>query len=644
MRLQDFQRGVSKFLAVLLFAVLILSFALWGIPNYTRDSVPSSVARVGKTDISSQEFSQLLDQQRNRLSEAAKQPLSRESARVVYKLQTRNMAADLDRDVLYALIDQAAIDEYARSLGINFSDETIVEQIRSDPAFQDNGQFSRARYDEFIRGVGQRGFSERRYFADRRTTMLRDAVEGSLRASVQPPGAMVDIIHKYREETRTVAYVTLDPDKVKIEPPDDAKLKELYERIKRQFSEPERRKVTALLLTRDDLKERSKVEDVEVNAAWEADKLSWDIPERRRIQQIQYKTKGEAATAAAEIATGKSFLMAALDANGMQGRTDSGLVSRREIPDAKLAAVVFSLQVNTVSEPVETRNGALLVRVTEISPARSRTLAEVAPDIRANLEQSKERDAATRMQEQIDDLRAQKKSLKDIGAELKLKVVETPAVDRQGKAADGKTVTDLPDAEKILGHVFEPEKAAGDRDAIELPDGGLAWAESGDVTPAKQKAFEEVREDVKKQWTDAETRKALAAAGEAVVERLKKGEMLEVYAGAEKIKVEPTKPFKRGQPVSGLSSTGERLAFTLPKGGAGSVESPDGKSRTVFVVTEVKPADAPSKEQSERLREELRWQYQSDAVTTFTAALRDKIGYSIDEAAYKRLIGSDAAN
>ena len=44
--LENLRRGAAKFLGTLMFAVLILSFALWGIPNYSRDYGGGTLARV----------------------------------------------------------------------------------------------------------------------------------------------------------------------------------------------------------------------------------------------------------------------------------------------------------------------------------------------------------------------------------------------------------------------------------------------------------------------------------------------------------------------------------------------------------------------------------------------------------------------
>lgn len=635
---ERFRRGITKAIVGLLFGILILSFALWGIPNYNREAGNTAVADVAGREVGSQELQQLVERQRQLLSqEMGGQPLTRENARVVYKLRQRNMAADLERDALNALVDRAAVERHALELGLALSDQALAEGIRSDPVFQGTDkQFSRAIFNERLSSIG---YTERRYFAERRADQLADKVAGALRDSVVAPDALVGVVHRFREETRTVAHFALDPTKVaKPTEPDKAKLEELYERIKSRFTEPERRRVTAAILSRDELKKLAPVDDAEVKAAWERDRASHDQPERRRWQQILFKTRAEAQEAQKEINGGKSMLVVALEAMGIQGRVDQGLIARREIGDGRLGSALFQLPVGKLSEPIEVRGGFALVRVNEIVPARERPFEEVAAEIRNELEQTRQREASQKVVDQLEDLRAQRKPLKDIAAELKLRLIDAAGIERNGKGLDGKAAIDHPDAERLLAAAFDQERS--DRDAIDLSD-GQAWIEVSEIVAAKVKPFDAVADEVKAAWLDIETRKAIQAAADAAAERLRKGEAVEAVAQAEGQTVEISEPFKRSQPVKGLSTSAVRTAFTLASGGVGTAETPDGKSRTVFVLREVKPAAEPTKEQADRIRDELRLQKQADTVGLYTAAVRQRFSARIDEAAYRRAIGSD---
>ena len=638
--LDKFRRGASKILASLLFCILILSFALWGIPNYNKDYSQNTLIKVGDARITEQDYLRFFDNQLSAFSQQAGQRLTRESARMFYRIQSLqqgNPNADLDREVLNLQINQVLLDQQARAMGLGLSDATIVEAIRSDPQYQGpDKKFNRALFEERVR---QAGFTDAGYIRERKASEVRDQITDSLTAGLSPSKTLIDIAHKFTEEQRTVTTITLDPAKQpKIADPDEAKLKEYYDGNKRQFMAPETRKLALLFLGRDEIKALAAVSDAEVKTTWEKDSIAWNIPERRRFQQIVFKDKAAAEAVAKEIAGGKSFLMAALEENSGGGRLDQGLLPRAGIADGKIAKAVFEAELNKILPPIEVRGGVVLARVNEIQPGRVRPFEEVAKELREDLEQKKLREITTKLHDQVEDLRGAGKALKQVAEELKLKLTEVAEVNQAGDGPDGKPALTHPDARQIMASAFVGAKDVP-REAIELAAGGQAWIEVQAVTPARQKSLDEVKADVKKGWLEESARKALSVAAQALVDRVKAGETLEAVAKSQGLKVETQKAFKRQGPFIGIPPAAGRLAFTLPKGGSGSAETPDGKSRVVYVLTEIKPPAAPTKEETERLTQALQLQFQNDARTVFVASLRNRIGVTVDEVAYDRLTG-----
>lgn len=621
---------VSKALASLLFIVLLFSFALWGIPDFTRGTSRSPIAKVGDAEVTVEEFTNALNERRAAMSRQFQTNITPEQAR----------AFGLDQRVLSELISGAAVNEHARQMGLKLGDSYIAEQVRSNPAFQGaDKKFSKQLFENQIR---QFGFTTERYFVEARQATLREQITSSLADATTVSPFLVDIAHKFREEQRTVAYFVLDPTKVpKPAAADEAKLKEQYERIKNQFKTPETRKITLLMLTRDDLKSRVTVEEAEVKSTWEKNSTAWDIPERRRFQIVAFKDKAAAAAAAKEIEAGKALFLVALEQPGAGGRIDQGPSARREIGDPKIAAAVFDLKADQLSQPIELRGGgAALVRVTEIEAGRKRPFEEVAKEVRENIERARLSELEKQLHEQIEDRRGGRKPLAAIAADLKLKVIEIASSDRNGQTPDAKPALEHPDAPKLIAAAFEGDKSAL-RDVVALGGGGEAWVEVNEVTAEAVKPFEAVKADIAAIVGEADHQKAILTAAEALVDRIKKGEALEAVAKSQGAKVETSKPFKRTQPGDTLPPNGARLAFTLPKGGAATVEKADKKGRIVFVVTEIKPAAAPTKEEAERLGTALREQIQSDALANYVAALRDRFGFTINQAVYERAVGID---
>ena len=89
----------------------------------------------------------------------------------------------------------------------------------------------------------------------------------------------------------------------------------------------------------------------------------------------------------------------------------------------------------------------------------------------------------------------------------------------------------------------------------------------------------------------------------------------------------------------GLTSNAVLQSFNLAKGRASSVETSDKGSRTVFRVTEITPAAAPSKEQLDKLAGDIQGDLANQALTEYTEALKQRLGATINDAEFKRISG-----
>jgi hypothetical protein len=66
----------------------------------------------------------------------------------------------------------------------------------------------------------------------------------------------------------------------------------------------------------------------------------------------------------------------------------------------------------------------------------------------------------------------------------------------------------------------------------------------------------------------------------------------------------------------------------------------DGKARIILRVAEITPAPPPTAEQTERLKNELARELQSDVLGEYVAGLQTRYGLSVNDAALKEALGS----
>jgi peptidyl-prolyl cis-trans isomerase D len=624
------RRAAKGLFIKLLLGLLIVAFAVWGIADVFQGRGQGALAKIGKTEISSDAFQQALQTEISNLSRRFGQRLTVEQAR----------ALGIDQRVLSRLVGTAAIDTNAHELGLYLSDAVIAEAIRTDPGFQGaGGVFNRDAFAEILR---QNGLNEQRYFAERRADEIRQQITGTLTSGNVPPAVMIDTLHRFNGETRTVAFITLDPEvSGKVAEPDDAKLQAYYDQNKRQFVAPEFRKVPLILLTDGEVRKRIEVSDADMKGLYEQEKDTFATPERRKIQQLSFADRATAEKALADLKAAPSFEEGLKTLGIKESDIELGSLAKSEMIDRAIADAAFTLPKDQLSDVVKGTFTNVILRVTEIAPGKQSTFDEVQDKLRERLAGERSGREVQDMHDKIDDARAGGGSLKEIAERLKVPFMEIEATDKQGRTPDGKPALEHPDAAKILSTAFQGG-AGLDREAVELSSGGYAWVDVAGVTAERQKPFDEVKDAVKAAWTEAERRTALNAAAQAVVDRVNKGEALEDVAKELSLEVKLAQPVTRSQQTDGLTRAAIQRAFSLARGGAAAVESADGKSRSIIVLRAVVDPPPPTGEQRDALRKELERQLQTDAIGAYVNALQARLGFSVNQTVYRRAMGLDA--
>src|ERR1700688_3940503 len=171
---------LGKTIMAVVMGVLIISFGIWGIADIFRGFGQSTLAKIGHTEISTEQFRQLYTEKLQQISRQFGRPLTMDQAR----------AFGLDRQALQQTIAEAALDEEARRLGLGQSDAETMRMIFSDPNFKGvNSNFDPQRFQAVIR---QFGFTEQRYLPTQRKVSLRRQIAGTISAGLEPSKSMIE--------------------------------------------------------------------------------------------------------------------------------------------------------------------------------------------------------------------------------------------------------------------------------------------------------------------------------------------------------------------------------------------------------------------------------------------------------------------
>src|SRR6516165_2801976 len=512
---------------------LVISFAIWGIGDIFRGFGLSTVAKVGATEITIEQFRNFYNERLRQFSQQLGKPISMEQAR----------AMGLDRLIIGQLISEIVLDETARKFGLNLSDAEVVKQITADPAFKGpNGQFDRFRFEQIIRNAG---YTEPRYVAEQRRRLIRRELAGTIATGMAAPKALVDAANHYQNEQRSIEYVLLDRSLAgEIPSPSPEVLSKYFEERKSLFRAPEYRKLVVVSLLPAEQAQWIEISDADLQRAYEDRRSRYITPERRHIEQISFPSLAEAESAAQRIAQGASFEEIAKELGKSEKDIDLGTVAKAGMIDRTIADAAFALKEGEVSAPIQGRFGPALVRVLKIEPEQVRPFQEVAGELKQELATARAKAEVLKIYDKIEDARGEGKSLAEAAESLKLPVRTISAIDRSGRDAGGAPIQ-LPDQQRLLEAAFTAEVGV-ERDPLQVQDGYI-WYDVVGITPSRERTLEEVKDQVEQRWREQEIATRLSAKANDILEKVKVGTSLAEAAAPDHLKVESLSSLKRGE-------------------------------------------------------------------------------------------------
>lgn len=630
--LRGIQKASANWLGKTVMAVLLgliaVSFAIWGIGDIFRGFGRSTVAKIGRTEITVEQFRQYYNEQLQQIGRQLRRPVTQEQAR----------ALGLDRQLIGQMLAEAGLDERARQLRLVVSDEEIARKITSDPAFQGpTGRFDRVRFEQVIRNAG---FSESRFVAEQRRVSLRRHISETLTAGLAGPKTAAAAIYRYQNEQRAIEYVALGREQAgDVPPPTPEAVAKYFEERKALFRAPEYRRIVVLALTPAELARSIEVSDADTKRAYEDRRANYVTPERRHIQQIVFPNADEARAAAERIAKGLSFAALAAERGLKEPDIDLGTVSKSAIVDQAVADAAFALKPGEVSAPVRGRFGTALVQVLKIEPEQTKPFSEAAADIKQQLAVERAKAEVLKLHDKVEDERAGGSSLADIAAKLKIPVRTFEAADRSGRGPDGKPVAGMPDATTLLNRAFASDVGV-ENDPLQVADSGFVWFEVAGITPSRERQLEEVKDQVETRLREDEIATRLRAKAGEIVDKLKAGGDFAEIAKAAGLKLEKADGLRRGNAPEGLSIKVVEEVFRTQQGAAASAEGDKASDRVVFRVTDVKiPQLDPASADAKRLEENLRRAYAEEIFNEYVAQLGIELGVSINQSALSQVVG-----
>jgi peptidyl-prolyl cis-trans isomerase D len=617
---------VGKTIMTIVMGVLIISFGVWGIADIFRGFGRSTLASIGGTEISTEQFRQTYNDRLQQIGRQFGRPLTPDQAR----------AFGIDRQVLQQVIAEAALDEQARRLGLGQSEEDTMKSVLADPNFKGaNGAFDPNRFQQVIR---QFGFTEQRYMTEQRKVALRRELAGTVTAGLAVPNTMLQVASQFQNEQRAIDYLKLTEAQAgTIDPPSFEALAAFYEQHKAQFRAPEYRKIGYVVLTPDSVAKWTEVSDEDARKIYEERKDKLSTPERRQVSQIVFPNAADAEAARKKITDGASFEDIATERGLKPADVELGLVSKADMLDPAVANAAFSLPINEVSQPIKGAFGTALVRVSKIEPGVQPSYESVAQTIKREIALDRARAEVQSQHDKMEDARAGGANVVDAAKTLGLNAVTIEAVDRSGRGPNGQPVKDIPQGLDLATQAFNADVGV-DTDAISYQN-GYVWFDVLGVTPSHERSLDEVKDQVEARWRAEQVTDRLRKMAAELVQKLgTDGKLADVAPAG--VKVETATGLKREGTTSVPASVVDAV-FRTAKDGTGQSQGGSGTEWFVFRVTDitVPPVDLASAEVT-KLKEALIQRITDEQVGEYIAWLEKDLGTKINEQAVAQATGA----
>ncbi|MCW5696604.1 MAG: SurA N-terminal domain-containing protein [Bauldia sp.] len=622
--LDTLRKRTGGWTARILIAILVISFAVWGIPGILDQPGGRPVAVIGETEISALQFQEAYQRE--------VQSVSQQLGRGITPTEAVNF--NLPNVVLGRLALTATLDDHATALGLGLTDEGVGRAILADPNFQTgSGQFNTAGFNSFLR---QNNLSEGAYIRTRREQELRTQIVAAVADRLGLPAAYDQLLHSYDNEARTIRYVTLTPDTVEAAPePTEEELTAYFEENAANWSAAETRSLAVTELNPAVFADPSTVTEEEAEAAYQARIATFSTAETRRVRQVVFPTRARADEVAALLAAGQTFDQ--LVEAGEIAPADLGVVDRNDLRDPAVAEAAFALAEGETSAVFDGRAGATIVNVSAINAPVVTPFEEVRDDLVQTLAEEHAVTEVNDLHPQIEDALAGGATVTAIAEQFGLPLTIIPSVDASGNDIDGNPVT-VPGGQQLVNGAFASDVGLSNP-PIQQTRWSFVWYDVTEVSPPHQRPLDEVRDAVVAAWQQDSVATRLAILAGDMLVRVRAGATFEEAADALglAVTVETAEGLTRGGTVpESLSSAAVQTAFTGPEGYVDTAAAPDGESAIVLQVVAV---SLPEGEPDAALAGDVATEFSDDMFRAYAQAVQNEMNVTINPAALEAAIG-----
>lgn len=358
----------------IIFALVSLSFVLGGIGGGMMLNDTSAV-KVNGEEISQQAFLQAKNREQNLRN-------AQEGDKFWEKLEDPKYVEQFQAYIFDGLVDEALMRQYVQELKLGISDSQVKSHIVNMPAFQQDGKFENALYQQTLRNNG--------ITADHYATIVKDGMlmsqlqEGIINSEFSVP-AQQAVLAKLLLQNRQIRVaqfpILAELSKVSVE---ETEAQAFFEQHKANFVNPEKLTVEYLTVSPKDIEKNVEVGDAQIETYYQTNKAKYVTSGESQLAHIQVADEAAATAIVQAVKNGEDFAKLAQeksqDLGSAKAGGDLGWAKAGTFPKA-FEDAANALSVGEISQPIKIDNAYHVVKVLDRKASKEIPLAEVKAQI-----------------------------------------------------------------------------------------------------------------------------------------------------------------------------------------------------------------------------------------------------------------------
>ena len=272
---------VSSIFGKILLAVMVLSFALWGVGDILTSGNSQLAAKVGKEKITLDEFYNEFQNTVKNYNQISQSNLSLKEA---YNIQLHSV---LLNDLIYSKM----INNYAKNNEIFLSDQSLKIIITNLPQFKnDDGRFSEVKYKNYILN----NFPNEQLFLNQvEDTIYQGMLFENFNLNSFLNESLVDTLYNYEGEKRSISYFLLEDKDVSINKSDEL-IREYYNENSENYIVNEKTIVDYIEINLENYKNLDIVNESQIINYYQDNIDQYSIEETRDIEFVRFDNEIDA--------------------------------------------------------------------------------------------------------------------------------------------------------------------------------------------------------------------------------------------------------------------------------------------------------------------------------------------------------------